>query len=344
MKVLLGTGLSYDDVLLVPANSDIESRSDVNLETQILKGIGGKYLTPIVSAPMDTVSGVDVVANTCLYGGLGILHRFMDPEEQVKQAKELKKGRIFNFGVAVGVREDPLPQVEKLYEAGCRIFLIDVANGYMDKVLELVLTLKERYGSDEFFKVIAGNVVTAVGAGVLADAGADAIRVGIGNGSVCTTRDVTGVGNPQLTAVMRCAEAARRRGTHVIADGGIRNSGDILKALAAGANSVMIGRLFAGTLEAPGNSHYVNPHATEWREYRGAASEATQTKLGLPICAEGIETKVAVSGTMEDVIVRLRNGLKSGMSYCGAKTIPELQRKATFVQITQHGANEARSY
>jgi IMP dehydrogenase len=336
--------LSYDDILLQPNLSDISSRSEISLETQICKGIGGKYLTPIVSAPMDTVSNIDVVALTNLYGGLGILHRFMPANEQLAAAKELKKGRVFNFGVAIGVREDPLPQVARLYEAKCKIFLIDVANGYMQKVADLVKQLKDLYGDDEFFKVIAGNVCTAQGAGELAYAGADAIRVGIGNGSVCTTRDVTGVGAPQFTAVARCAQAADEYDVPIIADGGIRHSGDIVKALAAGANSVMVGRLLAGTLESPGNEHYANLDVPEWTDYRGAASEAIQTELGLPICSEGISTKLPISGTVASVTAQLRNGVKSGMSYCGARTIPELQSKAWFCRVTNAGQLEARSY
>jgi IMP dehydrogenase len=343
MNDLEKVGLSYDDILLVPYPSDIASRSEVSTETQILKGIGGSYHAPIVSSPMDTVSGIDVVALTCLYGGMGVLHRFMDPEEQVATAKELKKGRTFNFGVAIGVREDPMPQADKLYEAGCRIFVIDVANGYMEKVADLVFKLKDCYGTDEFFKVVAGNVVTAEGAGRLCDAGADAIRVGLGNGSVCTTRIVTGVGMPQVTAIQRCAEAAGRRGVPVIADGGIRHSGDIVKALAAGANSVMIGRLLAGTLEAPGQRHLL-PGWFDQKEYRGAASEAAQTELGLPICSEGITTTVLADKTVAERITNLRIGIQSGMSYCGARTIPELQEMAEFIRVTAHGVNEARSY
>jgi IMP dehydrogenase len=335
----MNEGLSFDDVLLIPRPSDIESRQETSVSSTIIRGLAD-FRSPIVSAPMDTVSGIDLVAEVTLHGGLGVLHRFMPLEEQLKQAKELIRGRIFRFGVAVGIREDPMPQIEELFQIGVRIVIIDVANGYTKKVRETVAKIKDKFGED--LKVVAGSVATYVGAEDLCWAGADAIRVGVGPGAVCSTREVTGVGVPQLTAIEVCVDASDRFDVPVIADGGIRNSGDIVKALAIGANSVMLGRLFAGADEAPGWDS-----RTKIKDYRGMASETAQRErdksfIGIPH-VEGISTVVPGTGPVGETMTKLHYGIRSGMSYVGARTIPELQVLASFIKLSESAKEESRA-
>ncbi|NPB07002.1 MAG: IMP dehydrogenase [Aquificae bacterium] len=254
-------------------------------------------------------------------------------------------GRL-RVGAAVGTGEDTLERVSALVEAGVDVVVVDTAHGHSKRVLETVEKIKSYFPELE---VIAGNVATAEGTRALIEAGADAVKVGVGPGSICTTRIVAGVGVPQLTAIMESASVAREHGVPVIADGGIRYSGDIVKALAAGASSVMLGNLLAGTEEAPGETIYYQGRA--YKVYRGMGSlGAMSSRLSSDrygqdklekFVPEGIEGRVPYKGRLADVVYQLVGGLRSGMGYVGARTIKELQEKAKFVRITWAGYRES---
>jgi IMP dehydrogenase len=265
---------------------------------------------------------------------------------QHPHATKDERGRL-RVGAAVGVRGDYLERAEALVEEGVDLLVVDVAHGHAEAVLRAVRTLRRRFPS---VPIVAGNVATAEGTLDLIEAGADAVKVGVGPGSTCTTRVVTGAGVPQLSAILECARAARERGVPIIADGGIRSSGDITKALAAGASAVMLGNLLAGTEESPGATLIRN--GRQYKTYRGMASvwaTARRRSLDSPveeeeigqIVAEGVEALVPYRGKVADVLRQLVGGLRSGMSYCGARTIPELWEKARFVRITPRGCGRA---
>lgn len=261
------------------------------------------------------------------------------------QACKDSKGQL-TVGAAVGIREGYIERARALVNAGVDVLVVDVAHGHSDRVLNVVRELKKELGQVD---VIAGNVATPEGTKDLIDAGADAIKVGIGSGSICITRIVTGAGVPQLTAVLECAEAARKSDIPIIADGGIRNSGDITKALAAGASSVMIGSMLAGTEESPGVT--VMRNGRKYKIHRGMASVGASMKRGteeaedeaalLEYVAEGIEAFVPYRGTSHEILAQLAGGIRSGLSYCGAKTLAELHQNASFVRLTSAALNES---
>jgi len=261
------------------------------------------------------------------------------------QACKDPKGQLI-VGAAVGIREGYLDRARALVGAGVDVIVVDVAHGHSEWVLEVVRKLKKDLSG---VSVVAGNVATPEGTKDLIAAGADAVKVGIGSGSICITRIVTGSGVPQLTAVMECAEAARALNVPVIADGGIRNSGDITKALAAGASSVMIGSMLAGTDESPGVT--VMRNGRKYKLHRGMASVGASMKRGTPeseddsalldYVAEGIEAFVPYRGNSHEIVAQLVGGIRSGLSYCGARTLAELQQNASFVRLTQAALSES---
>lgn len=255
------------------------------------------------------------------------------------------KGQLI-VGAAVGIREGYLDRARALVDAGVDVLVVDVAHGHSEWVLEVVRKIKKELG---LVDVIAGNVATPEGTKDLITAGADAVKVGIGSGSICITRIVTGAGVPQLTALLECAEAAREFGVPIIADGGIRKSGDITKALAAGASSVMIGSLLAGTEETPGVT--VMRNGRKYKLHRGMASVGASIKRGiqeaeddsalLEYVAEGIEAFVPYRGNSHEIIAQLVGGVRSGLSYCGARTLAELRQNASFVRLTPAALKES---
>jgi IMP dehydrogenase len=261
------------------------------------------------------------------------------------QACKDSKGQL-TVGAAVGIREGYIERARALVDAGVDVLVVDVAHGHSDRVLNVVRKLKKELSQVD---VIAGNVATPEGTKDLIDAGADAVKVGIGSGSICITRIVTGAGVPQLTAVLECAEAARESGVPIIADGGIRNSGDITKALATGASSVMIGSMLAGTEESPGVT--VMRNGRKYKIHRGMASVGASMKRGteeaedeaalLEYVAEGIEAFVPYRGTSHEILAQLAGGIRSGLSYCGAKTLVELRQNASFVRLTSAALKES---
>ncbi len=264
------------------------------------------------------------------------------------QATKDQKGRL-RVGAAIGVTPSDLSRAKACVEAEVDVLVVDVAHGHMDTVIAMVKKLKRDFPS---LPVIAGNVATAEGVEDLARAGADAVKVGVGSGSICITRIVTGFGVPQLTAIAECAEAGSRLGVPIIADGGIRNSGDITKALAAGASTVMLGSLLSGTKESPGATIFRN--GQNYKVVRGMASLTAniarreierQSEIDWDewsdVIPEGVEAVVPYRGTLHEVLHQLLGGLRSGMSYCGAATLPELVEKAEFIQITRSGQIES---
>ena len=261
------------------------------------------------------------------------------------QACKDSKGQL-TVGAAVGIREGYIERARALVDAGVDVLVVDVAHGHSDRVLNVVRKLKKELSQVD---VIAGNVATPEGTKDLIDAGADAVKVGIGSGSICITRIVTGAGVPQLTAVLECAEAARKSDIPIIADGGIRNSGDITKALATGASSVMIGSMLAGTEESPGVT--VMRNGRKYKIHRGMASVGASMKRGteeaedeaalLEYVAEGIEAFVPYRGTSHEILAQLAGGIRSGLSYCGAKTLAELRQNASFVRLTSAALKES---
>jgi IMP dehydrogenase len=481
MKIRSTKGLTFDDVLLVPKRSPVSSRQAVSTASPLTAKL--QLHVPIVSANMDTVTEAKMAIAMARAGGIGILHRFMTVEGQVRQVEAVKraqgfvvenpytvdqeatvaqtrellqrhdigglivtnsrgklvglvtqrdlllapdeqapvrtvmtppermvtagpqitpeaaqrilhehrleklpilneegelvglitaqdlvtrrqhpestkdsKGRLA-VGAAIGVRKSDLARAERLLAAGADLLVVDIAHGHADHCIEMVRTLRREFPDAQ---IVAGNVATGEGARELAEAGADAIKVGIGPGSICTTRIVTGFGVPQLTAIMESVAGLREAGfeTPVIADGGIKTSGDLVKALAAGASTVMIGSLFAGCEEAPGAP--VIRDGQKVKVVRGMASlgaaigrkavesggdESAESQADWDkVVPEGVEAVVPYRGHVEEILYQLVGGLRSGLSYGGARTIRELQEKAEFIEISAAGVRESHSH
>jgi len=334
--------LTYDDVLLIPQYSEIESRKQIYIGN--LLDDNRWFGLPIVSSPMDTVTETDIAHVMCKNGGLGIIHRYNTIEEQALLVYEthgsLLHGQIKPaVGAAVGVTGDYLERAEVLCANGAGIICIDVAHGHHSLVRNAIETLKKQL--DPKVHIMAGNVATLEGFNDLADWGADSVRCNIGGGSICSTRIQTGHGLPGLQTIMDCAKTDRR--AKIIADGGIRSSGDIVKALAAGADFVMIGSLLSGTDETPGEK--IKTAGRFVKKYRGMASEDAQIDWrGSSSSEEGISTYVEYKGPAEDILKSLRRGIKSGLSYSGARTIEQFQIKAKFVCQSGAGLSESKTH
>jgi len=464
---IIDTGLTFDDVLLLPAKSNVLPR-EVDLTTMFTRNV--RINIPIISAAMDTVTETDLAIAVAREGGIGIIHRAMDPEKQASEVDKVKKsesgmildpitiskdapisealslmekyrisgvpvteqGKLIGIltnrdlrfetqlskkvsdvmtkenlitstegttldkaqkilhkykieklpivdkennlkglitikdiekrkkypnackdsvgrlrvGAAVGTGEASVHRAELLVKAGADVILIDTAHGHTDAVIFMLKMLKKKFDVD----VIAGNVATSEAAADLIKAGADAIKVGIGPGSICTTRVIAGAGVPQITAIRSCFTVGKRYGVPVIADGGIKYSGDITKALAAGAHSVMIGSLFAGTDESPGE--LVLFQGRSYKEYRGMGSIGAMEQGSkdrylqsgvkpAKLVPEGVEGRVPYKGPLSQSVHQLIGGLRSGMGYCGCKNLDELRKKAKFIRITNAGLRES---
>lgn len=337
-----GIGLTFDDVLLVPRYSEISSRKHPILKTPITKN----YLIdlPVITANMDTITESEMACAMALIGGIGSLHRFMTEEEQVGEVKKIQaflKEHKLNTPIAasIGVKDEGMRRADFLVNAGVQIITLDIAHGDSIMMLETLDFLKKKYPKID---VIAGNIATADGAKHLIERGADAVKVGIGPGSMCTTRIITGHGLPQLTAIALVASVAKKHDIPVIADGGLKNSGDIVKALAAGASSVMIGSLVAGTLETPGELK------GGMKQYRGMASKSAQIswrgEMPQGMAAEGESTQIYCKGSVALVIEELMGGLRSGMTYLGVDQISTMSKSALFIQMTASGMNESKPH
>ena len=332
-----GRGLTFDDVLIVPAKSDVRSRRDPLLKSRLTRKI--EIDLPIVSANMDTVTESEMAIAMHRFGGFGVLHRFMTIDEQVDQVRKVRAAGANHVGASIGVGDDVQTRAGALIEAGADVLTIDIAHGHSVSMMETMEWLKKTHPHVE---IIAGNVATPDGAGDLINAGADAVKVGIGPGSMCTTRIITGCGVPQLTAVALCAEVGAKHDVPVIADGGMRTSGDLVKAFAAGASSIMLGSMLSGTIETPGEIKGGR------KQYRGMASKAAQVSWrgGVPegMAAEGESTYVPVKGHVRDVLLEISGGIRSGMSYINATSVDEIRGKARFMEMTAAGVHESRAH
>ena len=341
-----GLGLTFDDVLLVPKKTNLSSRSQVDLSTQLTPKI--KLKIPLISANMDTVTESAMAIGLAQLGGIGIIHRFLSIERQVEEVKKVKKKNLL-VGAAVGIKNEALARVEALIKAKTDVIVLDIAHGHSVYLLKFLKKLTKKFKKTEF---IAGNVATAEATQELIDAGAAAVKVGIGPGALCSTRVVAGAGVPQLTAIDDCVQVARKRGIPIIADGGIRSSGDIVKALAAGASSVMIGTLFAGCEESPALAFF--RHNKRYKLTRGMASVMATydrqfknkgVKQDLQkYAAEGVEAVVAYHGSVTAMVSQLLGGIRSGFSYCGSRNLKEVWQKAEFIQISQNALIESRPH
>lgn len=362
---------TYDDIALVPLYSEIRSRGSVVLESQLTTKF--KVGVPYISAPMDTVTEAEMAIAMMTLGAFGVIHRFNTIEEQTEHVKTvyayaqatmdvaIHAGANYNFsddaqlvwkqiaeipiGAAVGVTGDYLERAIELYGAGANVLLIDVAHGNTVLVSDAIDAIRERLGNN--VDIIAGNVCTADGAANLVHFGVNAIRCGIGGGGMCTTRQKSGVGVPQATAVMECVKGVESTGEYVpvIADGGVRMVGDIAKALSLGADTVMMGSLFAGTRESPGT---IKRHGGEWpnqllfKEYRGSASEDAKRRANQDVKnVEGESTLVPYKGKVKRIVQDMNDGVRSAMSYVNALNLTEFQQNADHVLVTQNGVAES---
>lgn len=346
LKIKKCLGLTFDDVLLIPKLTTLQSRSHVDLTTNLTKKI--KLKIPLISANMDTVTESKMAIALGELGGIGIIHRFLTIDQQVEEVKKVKKKKIL-VGAAIGIRHDYLERTKALIKAQVDVIVIDIAHGYSVFLLKVLKELVKKFPQTDF---IAGNVATAEATEAMIKNGATAVKVGIGPGALCTTRIITGAGIPQLTAIDECANVARKYQIPIIADGGIQKSGDIVKALAAGASTVMIGSLFAGCEESPALTFFRNNQ--KYKLTRGMASlmaniDRQRNDRGVErdlrkYTAEGVEAIIPYRGRVEDLVDQLLGGIRSGFSYCGAKNIKELQEKAEFIQITQSSLRESGAH
>lgn len=333
-------GLTFDDVLLMPRHSEMSSRRSPSLDSKVTKNFTLK--TPIISANMDTVTEYQMAIKMAELGGLGILHRFMSPEEQVRQVKIMREAiKPLGLPVAasIGVKEEGMKRAEMLADAGVDILTIDIAHGDSVMMFETLDYVKKKFPKID---VIAGNTATPEGVRGLIEHGADAVKVGIGPGSMCTTRIITGCGVPQLTAVAMCVLEANKYNVPVIADGGIKTSGDIMKAFAAGAHTVMLGSMLSGCLETPGEIEGGR------KRYRGMASKDAQVswrgELPQGMAAEGEARWVNCKGSVENIVHELAGGVRSGMTYLNAFTLADINKNARFMEMTASGMMESKPH
>ena len=353
-KVLM-LGLTYDDVLLLPDASEVVP-SEVITRTRLTRNI--EIDIPIASSAMDTVTESKMAIAMAAAGGIGIIHRNLSIEDQVKEVKNVltanKDGLV---GAAVGVGDDGFARAKALIEAGVNVVVVDTAHGHHRAVLEAIERIRKEFKDID---IIGGNVATRAGAQALINAGADAVKVGVGPGSICTTRVVAGVGVPQITAIMEAHKATVKAGIPLIADGGLQYSGDIPKAIVAGADCVMLGSLLAGCDESPGE--IIEIDGRKFKGYRGMGSLGAMQSRGEiksyskdrymqddvlsedKLVPEGIEGKVKYRGPVANVLHQLVGGLRSGMGYAGARTIYDLQKNGHLVQITSAGLQESHPH
>lgn len=357
-------GLTFDDVLLIPAESHVLP-NEVKLDTKLAPNL--QLHIPLISAGMDTVTEGNMAIAMAENGGLGVIHKNLSIEAQVEEVKKAKgktvdpnlphpavdnQGRLL-AAAAVGVTSDTFERAESLLEAGADAIVIDTAHGHSAGVLRKIKEIREHFPNAT---LIAGNVATGKGTAALFDAGVDVVKVGIGPGSICTTRIVAGVGVPQITAIYDAASVAQKYGKKIIADGGIKYSGDVVKALAAGGNAVMLGSMFSGTTEAPGTI-FTN-EGKQYKSYRGMGSVGAMSQQhgssdryfqggvneANKLVPEGVEALVPYKGDVSNIIYQIDGGLRAGMGYVGAGTIEELIENSQFVQITNAGLRESHPH
>lgn len=325
--------VTFDDVLLVPQYSEIISRKSIDLESCL--DLENKFQLPIISSPMDTITDATMANAMATAGGLGIVHRYNSIEEQVSYVK----GKQYRTAAAIGITGDFIERAKALVDAGCNILCIDVAHGHHVLMRHALKTLRNTVGYD--VHIMAGNVATLQGFNDLADWGANSIRVGIGGGSICSTRIQTGHGVPTLQSVLDCSMSDRSAA--LIADGGIKTPGDIVKALAAGADFVILGSMLAGTTETP--SQTIFDKGKRYKVYRGMASvEAQIDWRGHTSSVEGVSHVVPFKGSVENILRGLSNGIRSGLSYSGALNLKDFRSKVKIIKQTSAGLVESNTH
>ena len=342
--VTIKESLTFDDVLLLPKYSDVlPSETDISLS--LTSKI--KLKVPFLSSAMDTVTESRMAIAIAEAGGIGIIHRNLNIKEQTKEIIKVKKKKLF-VGAAVGTNKDDIDRAKSLIANGCDLIVIDTAHGHSKKVLKILSKLKKLENSIPF---CVGNIATAEAAKKLYNSGADIIKIGIGPGSICTTRMVAGIGVPQISAILEVKNALKKKKVKIISDGGIKFSGDIAKALAAGADAIMMGSIFAGTDESPGKKFKFKGKL--YKQYRGMGSIGAMSsgsanryfqknfKDKSKFVPEGVEGRVEYKGSVSKIIFQLKGGLRSSMGYIGAKNLNQISKNAKFTKITKAGFYES---
>jgi len=336
--------LTFDDVLLAPRYSSVLP-SETNLHTDL--GYNIKLKLPFLSSAMDTVTESSMAVAIAKRGGLGIIHRNLSISDQSKEIKKVKNKNLL-VGAAVGTGDNDIIRVKSILEAGVDLIVIDTAHGHSQKVLQSLSKIKKINLKKP---ICVGNIASAEAAVRLYNEGADILKIGIGPGSICTTRMIAGIGVPQITAILEVKKAMKNKKIKIISDGGIKFSGDIVKGIAAGADAIMMGSIFAGTKESPGKKYkYKNKF---YKSYRGMGSIGAMSagssnryfqknyKDKSKFISEGVEARVIYKGSVDKILHQLQGGLRSSMGYIGAKKMNEIQKKAKFVKITKAGFYES---
>ena len=336
--------LTFDDVLLLPKYSNVLP-SKTNISLNLTKKISLKV--PFLSSAMDTVTESKMAIAIAKEGGLGIIHRNFDIKNQSKEVEKVKNKKLL-VGAAIGTNQEDFDRAKSLISKGVDLIVIDTAHGHSEKVLKILSKIKRVVKK---IPICVGNIATGEAAKKLYDAGADIIKVGIGPGSICTTRMVAGIGVPQISAIMEVKRAMNKKKIKIISDGGIKFSGDIAKALAAGADAIMMGSIFAGTEESPGKKFRIKNKI--YKQYRGMGSIGAMSagsanryfqknyKDKSKFVPEGVEGRVEYKGKLSKIIYQLQGGLRSSMGYIGAKKLEDINKKAKFVKITKAGFYES---
>jgi IMP dehydrogenase len=336
--------LTFDDVLMLPRYSNILP-AETNLSLNLTKSILLKV--PFLSSAMDTVTESNMAIAMAKAGGIGIIHRNLKIQNQSQEVKKVKRKKLL-VGAAIGTNSEDLERSRSLIGNGVDLIVIDTAHGHSEKVLKILSKLKK---INNKIPICVGNIATGEAAKKLCNSGADIIKVGIGPGSICTTRMVAGIGVPQISAILEVKKAIKKNNVKIISDGGIKFSGDIAKALAAGADAIMMGSIFAGTDESPGKKFKIKGKI--YKQYRGMGSIGAMSsgsanryfqknhKDKSKFVAEGVEGRVEYKGSISKIIYQLQGGLRSSMGYIGAKKLNEITKKAKFVKITKAGFYES---
>ena len=336
--------LTFDDVLLLPQYSSVVP-SNTNLVSDISQSIQLKL--PFLSSAMDTVTESKMAIAMAESGGMGIIHRNLDIKNQVKEIKKVKRKNL-KVGAAIGTSKNELTRAKNLIDCGTNMIVIDTAHGHSKNVLNILNKIKK---FSKKTTICVGNIATSEAAKLLYNHGADILKVGIGPGSICTTRMVAGIGVPQITAILNVKKAMQRKNIKIISDGGIKFSGDIVKAIAAGADAIMMGSIFAGTEESPGKKFKINNKY--FKTYRGMGSIGAMSSGSSDryfqkkfrdkskFVPEGVESRVIYKGSVKKIIYQLQGGLRSSMGYIGAQKLSDIQKKSKFIKITKAGFYES---
>jgi len=336
--------LTFDDVLLLPRFSKVLP-SDTDISLKLSKSI--KLKSPFLSSAMDTVTESKMAIAIAKEGGIGIIHRNLNIKKQSQEVIKVKRKNLF-VGAAIGTSSEDLNRAKSLISSGVDLIVIDTAHGHSEKVLKILSKVKN---SNKKISICVGNIATGEAAKRLYNSGADIIKVGIGPGSICTTRMVAGIGVPQITAVQNVSRALRGKNIKIISDGGIKFSGDIAKAIAAGADAIMMGSIFAGTEESPGKKFKIKNKF--YKKYRGMGSVGAMSagssnryfqknyKDKSKFVPEGVDGRVEYKGNVSKIIYQLKGGLRSSMGYIGAKKLNDIKKNAKFIKITKAGFYES---